>query len=585
MKRELSSLKEAGLAPEWYTEASLRTVENGYLIGDETPLDMYRRVSQAAARRLNRPDLEVKFFNIIWKGWLGLATPVAANMGASRGLPISCYGTHVGDTIPSIFNALTEVACMSAKGGGTAADLSAIRPKGAPISDGGSSRGVVPWSKIFNETIYRISQGNTRRAANALYYPIDKPDYADFLKIRKPNIDSEFHCPYIHQGAIVSDEFMEQVLAKNPAARTTWIDTINSRWQTGEPYLFFKDAVNRDNPPWYKNRGLTVNSSNLCTEITLYTDEDHSFVCCLSSMNLAKYKEWKDTDAVYLATWFLDAVMSEFIEKAKEYQGFERAVRFAEKSRALGLGVLGYHTLLQEEGVPFGDTRAEALDQEIFTHLKLEAERASRDLATAYGEPEWCKGYGVRNTHTVSIAPTVSNSTILGGVSAGIEPITGGIYIKDSAKGSMITYNETLKRYLKMLGKDNAEVWDEIVKAGGSVASLKFLSPQEKAIFATAREIDQMRLVEVAAQRQKYLTHQQASSVNLFFKADAEAGYVNQVHLLAYRLGLKTLYYNRSEAVSKGDDAARKVYIDVTTPISALPSPREESSRCIPCEG
>lgn len=563
IKEELTNLKEKGQAPEWMTINGLRTLLGGYLLSGETPKDMYKRVSRAAANRLNKPEMESKFYNILWKGWLGLATPVAANMGTERGLPISCYSSYTEDTINGIFETLKEIAVMSAKGGGTSIYLGDIRPKGAPISGGGFSNGVVPWMRIGDAAISRVSQGSSRRGALAYYLPADHADFLDFLKVRKPNTPADYHCPHIHQGACLSDEFMNRVLNKDKEARSIWLEILNTRLQTGEPYMLFTDTINRSVPDCYKKRGLKVVQSNLCSEIALHTDKDHSLVCCLSSLNVAKYDEWKNTELPYLAIYFLDAVMEEFIQKAKTFEGFERSLRFAEKSRALGLGVVGYHTYLQDHMIPFGSADARGFNIQLFKQIKASAEYASQCLAQEYGEPEWCVGSGKRNTHLLAVAPTVSNSIILGEVSPGIEPNTGGFFIKSTAKGSMPRYNSSLRNHLKEIGKHNPEVWQSVKDADGSVQHLDFLSDDAKEVFLTSREIDQLHIIYSASDRQHYLD--QTQSVNLFFNSEVNSNYFNKIHLEAYKQGLHTLYYCRSEAVGKITQQVPSVAYEINT--------------------
>jgi ribonucleoside-diphosphate reductase alpha chain len=349
---------------------------------------------------------------------------------------------------------------------------------------------------------------------------------------------------------------MHKALGGNKPAQDLLLEVYKTRLETGEPYIFFTDNINKNNPECYKDKGLKVSTSNICSEIVLHTDEEHSFVCCLSSMNLTKWDEWKDTDAVYLATMFLDAVMSEFIEKANGMPGFDRAVRFAEKSRALGLGVLGWHSLLQSEGTAFDSFRAKLLNKAIFNRIKSEAERASRDLAKEYGEPEWCKGYGIRNTHLIALAPTVSNATICGNVSPSIEPWVANAFAKKTAKGVFIQYNQHLKKKLQELGQDTDEVWKSIVNQEGSVQHLDFLDKETKEVFKTAFEIDQRALVEQACDRQAFID--QAQSLNTFFSSSVDPKYFHSVHVQAWQGGLKTLYYVRSSSVLKADISSRE---------------------------
>lgn len=544
--------------PIWMDEQGLKTLAGGYLLEGETVKAAWERVSNAAAARLNRPDLAPRFFELMWNGWLGLASPVMSNLGADRGLPISCYSVHIPDSVDGIFKTNHELAMLSKNGGGVGIYAGDIRSRGTPIKHGanGASEGVIPWLKLYDTATVAVSQGSVRRGASAVYLPIDHGDIKEFLRIRRPEGDVNRQCLNLHQGVCITDEFMHKALGGDKPAQELLLEVYKTRLETGEPYIFFTDNINKANPECYKDKGLSVKTSNICSEIVLHTDEDHSFVCCLSSMNLTKWNEWKDTDAVYLATYFLDAVMSEFIDKAKSLPGFERAVRFAEKSRALGLGVLGWHSLLQSEGTPFDSFRAKLLNRGIFSHLKQETERATKDLAKEYGEPEWCQGHGRRNSHLIALAPTVSNATICGNVSPSIEPWVANAFAKKTAKGVFIQYNQHLKAKLIELGQDNDEVWKSIVNREGSVQHLDFLDQETKDVFKTAFEIDQRALVEQAAERQVFID--QAQSLNLFFNSNVDAKYFHEVHVTAWKSSLKTLYYTRTSSVLKADISSRE---------------------------
>lgn len=542
--------------PEWLTAEGLITLSKGYLQKGETPKDMYKRVSKAAAQRLNRNDLANSFFDIMWKGWLGPASPVLANMGTERGLPISCFKLSVPDSVDGIFKSVHELAVMSKHGGGVGVTMSNVRGRKALIHGNGESEGVVPWIKVFDSATVSVSQGSTRRGATSINLDIDHTDIEEFLKIRKPQGDVNRQCLNIHHCVVISDEFMEKVKNGDKEARAKWAVVCQLRMETGEPYIMFKDTVNKNNPQCYKDRGLKVEGTNICTEITGFTDKDHSFVCCLSSLNLAKWDEWKDTDTVELATWFLDGVMQEFIEKARHIQGFERAVRFAEKSRMLGLGVMGWHTLLQSKNIPFDSFDAMRLNALWSKTIKDKADKASQGLAKEYGEPEWLVGSGFRNSHRIAIAPTVSNSVISGGISAGIEPIAANAYVNKTAKGVFLVKNPTLTSLLESLGKNTEEVWKDIVINEGSVQHLDFLDEKTKEVFLTAREINQLAIIKQAAQRQRFID--QSQSVNLFFPVNVDPKFFHKVHMEAWELGLKTLYYCRSSSVLKADVASRQ---------------------------
>ncbi len=576
--------------PVWgNTEIYVKTISKGYLLAGETPKDAYWRVSTSVAKRLGKPELASKFFDYIWKGWLNLATPVLSNTGTERGLPISCFGIDVADSIQDIGAKNLEMMLLAKHGGGVGIGVNQIRPAGTTISQNGTSDGVVPFIKIYDSTILATNQGAVRRGAASVNIDIEHGDFWEWLEIREPKGDVNRQCLNMHQCVIVSDSFMQKLEQGDKESRKRWAAILRKRKATGEPYIMFKGNVNRANPEAYKNNGLKVYMTNICSEITLHTDENHSFVCCLSSVNLAKYDEWKDTDLVYTSTWFLDGVLSEFIHRAKYMRGFENSVRSAEKGRALGLGVLGWHTYLQERNISFDALTAQFETRKIFSQLKIESERASRDMAKELGEPLWCAGTGMRNTHLRAIAPTVSNSKLSGNVSAGVEPWAANVFTEQTAKGTFIRKNPTLEKALNAIKKNNKETWDKILADGGSVQGLDWMDDyyckvnerlDEKAgkpihkdkldeltgfekdqyipmkdVFCTFKEINQMELVKQAGIRQQYID--QAVSLNLAFPNEAEPKYINQVHLEAYDQGIKTLYYMRTESVLRGDIAQR----------------------------
>lgn len=384
---DLESIKRAGDAPEWLTLEGYETISKGYLLPNETPRAAFERISRASAERLGKPEWAPKFFELMWNNWLGLASPVFSNMGTTRGLPISCFSISVPDSINGIFDSYTELATMTKNGGGVGVYWGNIRPRGASISGNGKSEGCVPWMKIQDSVTIGVSQGSTRRGATAAYIEIDHADFEEFIRVRRPQGDVNRQCLNIHHAVIISDNFMERLKAGDEDAKNRWRELMKTRYETGEPYLMFGDNANNQAPQVYKDKGLKIETSNICNEIYLHTDKDHSFVCCLSSLNLAKWDEWKDTDCVFWATVFLDGVMQEFIDKAKSISGMERAVRFAEKSRALGLGVLGWHTLLQKKMLGFEWVAAHSLNRMIFQHIDKESLRASQYLAKELGEP------------------------------------------------------------------------------------------------------------------------------------------------------------------------------------------------------
>ena len=544
--------------PEYFDEVALSTISKGYLLPGENPKKAYRRVAHAVAMRLNRPDLENKFFKYIWNGWIGLASPVLSNTGTDRGLPISCFGIDTPDSIRGIGLTNAELMRLTSYGGGVGISLSRIRGRGSNITGNGKSEGVVPWAKIYDSTIIATNQGSVRRGAASVNLDINHVDIKEFLQIRRPKGDPNRQCLNLHQCVVVDDAFMKRLNDRDSEAMSLWLEILKSRVETGEPYIMFKDNVNKDNPLAYRMNNLDVSMTNICTEITLHTDEEHSFICCLSSLNLAKYDEWKNTDVVETAIYFLDGVMEEFIVKTNGKESMIRSHRHAKKGRALGLGVMGWHTFLQQKNLPFNSIASTAWTHTIFSQIKTQAEAASRKLAVEYGEPLWCKNTGMRNTHLLAIAPTVSNSRI-NACSAGIEPQPANVYVFNGAKGTFIVKNPELEAVLEAKGKNNSKVWDQILADNGSVQNLphEILADEEKEVFLTFPEINQLALVQQAAVRQRYID--QTQSLNLSFDPTDSPKWINQVHMESWKLGIKTLYYLRTDSVIKGDLGSRTV--------------------------
>lgn len=696
--------------PSWGNNSLyLTTIQGGYLLEGETPKEAYIRLASTAASKhkaLGISDLEQKFFNILWNGWLVPSTPVAANFGTDLALPISCFSGVIGDSLYDINRKNTEMAMLSKYGGGTAYDFSGIRPLGAKIKNGrgGLSDGIIPFMKQFDSTIIASKQAKVRRGAVAMYLNAEHPEFEDFLTIREPKGDVMRQCHNIHQGAIFTDEFMEKVVSKNGKEREIWVETLKKRVKTGEPYTMFIDNANKVTPQWWKDKNLTIKHSNLCvapetkiltdngyviiseylskkinvwngiqfseveviktgenqklitinfsngnsidcteyhkfyidyegselelratelvvgdkiyaysinetlidniyitsienknrisdtycvnepkrnkvifngiltgncSEIFLPTDVNHSFVCCLSSLNLLKFEEWRNTDTVFLSILFLDAVIEEFVEKGEsgEYLGIDDAFRFAQKSRALGLGAMGFHTFLQSKTVPFISPASTAWTKIIFKHIQDESEKATLFLGEKMGEPEWCKGTGRRNLTLLAIAPNRSSSKLGGGISQGIEPLAANFYTDDDAKGLHIRRNPILEQLLESKGKNVPAVWDQISEDKGSVANVRCLSHDEKEVFKTFKEINQLELVRLAGVRQQYID--QGQSINLAFFKDAEAKFINKVHIEAWKLGIKSLYYLRSESIIRADSSMQ----------------RDLYSECVVCEG
>ena len=544
--------------PEWMDEISLATISKGYLLPGETVRAAYKRVANASAERLKKPELATKFFKYIWNGWIGLASPVISNMGTDRGLPISCFGIDTPDSIRGIGLTNAELMKLTASGGGVGISVSRIRPRGTGISGNGKSEGVVPWCKIYDSAIIATNQGNVRRGAASVNLDIEHPDIDEFLEIRRPKGDVNRQCLNLHQCVVVGDDFMRKLEARDPEAMNRWAKILKARMETGEPYLMFKDNVNKNNPIAYRMHNLDVSMTNICSEITLFTDEEHSFICCLSSLNLAKWEEYKDTDCIQIAIWFLDGVMQEFIDKSNGRDSLKRTHNHARKGRALGLGVMGWHTFLQQKNLPFASIASTVHTRNIFNKIRMEAETASMELAAEYGEPLWCRGTGMRNTHLLAVAPTVSNSVICGGISAGIEPLPANVYTFNGAKGTFIRKNKVLEALLESKGENKQKWWKQMLEDGGSVLGLpdNVLTADEKEIFLTFSETNQLELVKQAAERQKYID--QTQSLNLSFDPNDSPKWINQVHMEGWKLGVKTFYYLRTDSVIKGDLGSRQ---------------------------
>lgn len=548
----------------------LTTIQGEYLLKGETPNQGYRRMAKAAAKYYPQiENIEDRFYTILNNLWCIPSTPVCSNFGSNKGLPISCFSGVVDDDMFEINRKCTEMSILSKQGGGTAYDFSGIRPIGSLIrnGEGGTSDGIIPFIKAYDSWILASKQGSLRRGAVAIYLNAEHPEYEAFLNVREPKGDVNRQSHNIHQGAIFTDEFMEKVISKDGKERKIWLSTLKSRVRSGEPYTMFIDNCNKNLPKNWDENNLTVKHSNLCSEIFLPTDKNHSLVCCLSSLNLTKYEEWKETDTVFLSVLFLDAVISEFLEKGKAIKGIEDTVRFAEKSRALGLGTLGYHSYLQSKMIPFAGLQANAETRIIFGQIQKQSNEATLWLGKEFGESEWCKGTGRRNLTCMAIAPNRSSAKLAGGVSQGVEPLAANLYMDDDAKGMHIRRNPYLEKLLEIKGKNLPQVWDSIAEDKGSVMNVRCLTKEEKEVFYTFKEINQLELVRQAAIRQQYID--QGQSINLAFFQDAPAKWINQVHIEAWKLGIKSLYYLRSESTLRADSKEQ----------------RDLYSECISCEG
>jgi ribonucleoside-diphosphate reductase alpha chain len=508
----------------------------------ETPEKRIEDIANTALDKLlNKiPNFFEKFCLYMQKGFYSLSSPIWANFGRNRGLPISCFGSYIPDTMEGILGKLAEVGMMTKSGGGTSAYFGDVRGRGMPISAGGESTGSVHFMELYDKLMNVVSQGNVRRGSFAAYLPIDHPDIEEFLKIKSEGNEIQD----ISIGVCVSDEWMKSMIEGNKEKRKIWGEVLKKRFESGYPYIFFTDNVNNQAPEVYKKKGLKINNSNLCSEIFLSNSEDESFVCNLSSMNLEKWEEWKDTDAVETMVYFLDAVMTEFINKTDEMPYMESANKFARNQRALGLGVLGWHSLLQSKMVGFESFEAKMLNVQIWKHIKEKSHKASEQLAQLFGEPELMIGTGKRNSTTMAVAPTTSSSFILGQVSPSIEPLNSNYYVKDLAKGKFSYKNPYLKKLLKQKEKDNDEIWKSILIHGGSVQHLDFLSENEKEVFKTFEETSQKEIIIQAAQRQKYID--QGQSLNMLIPAGTPPKAVNELIIFAWEQGIKSLYYQRS---------------------------------------
>lgn len=529
----------------WITEESKAMLERGYLLPGQSIEEKLQKICEYAGQILGRPDLVSEWFEMFANGWASLSSPIWANFGENRGLPISCFTSLVEDDVAHIFDTLHEVALMTKHGGGTACDFSKIRPVGSPVSGGGTASGVISFIEPFDSTIKNVSQAGVRRGGFAAYLDIEHPEIMDFLRIK----DRDSNMQSINTAVKVGDAFMESMIAGDVNTRKVWAAVLQSRREKGIPYILFKDTVERNKPEVYKRKGKVINSSNLCNEIMLSTDADESLVCCLSSMNLYLYDEWKDTNAVQLLTYFLDAVMEDFINKSETMPGFKRAHKFAKSQRALGLGVLGFHSLLQRKGISFESLEASYLNHEIFRFLDQETLKASQQLAAWFGEPELMVGTGLRNSTRLAIAPTTSSASILGQTSPSIEPYKSNYYTVVLAKGSFMRKNKNLQKLLSAKGQDTREVWDSILYNQGSVQHLDFLTEQEKAVYKTFSEINPEVIIRLAAQRQKYID--QGQSLNLSIPNSVPVKQVNQWYIQAWKQGVKGLYYQRSNSVTK----------------------------------
>ena len=526
---------------KWLNKDSRRFLERDYLLKGETPEQRIADIAQRAEEILNKDGFANQFINYMKRGFYSLSTPIWTNFGRKRGLPISCFGSYIPDDIVGILQKVGEVGAMSAGGGGTSAYFGDVRPRGSKISSSGTSTGVHHQLTVFEALTNYVSQGSVRRGSFAAYLPIDHGDIEEFLGIRSVGNtiqDMSF-------GVTITDEWMKDMYDGDKEKRRIWGLVIKKRFETGYPYIFFTDAANNQAPQVYKDKGKRINASNLCTEIFLSTDENESFVCDLSSLNLEMWDEIKELpDVVEVLAYFLDAVMTEFIEKTEGNPLMAAARNFAINQRALGIGVLGWHSYLQSKLVSFESLEAKFSNIEIWERISNDAEAATAKMAAEYGEPPLLEGYGKRNVTMLAIAPTTSSSFILGQVSPSIEPLNSNYFVKDLAKGKFTYRNPYLTKLLTEKGKDDTDTWKSILTRGGSVQHLEFLSREEKDVFKTFGEISQKEIIKQAADRQKYID--QGQSINLMIPPAVSAKEVNELIKLAWESGIKSLYYQRS---------------------------------------
>ncbi|MDN3723174.1 ribonucleoside-diphosphate reductase subunit alpha [Aequorivita sp. SDUM287046] len=537
---------------EWLTEHSRNFLASGYIAPGVTAEERIREIANRAEEILDIPGYSDKFYQYMSDGFFSLASPVWSNFGKKRGLPISCFGSHIADDMGNILYTQSEVGMMSKLGGGTSGYFGKIRHRGAEVKNNGQASGAVHIMQLFESMVDVVSQGSVRRGRFSPYLPVEHPDIMEFLEIgTEGNPIQE-----LTHGVTVTNQWMQQMVDGDEEKRAIWAKVLQRRGEMGYPYIFFKDNANNFAADVYKDKNLPIHASNLCTEIMLPSNDNWSFVCVLSSVNLLHYDKWKDTDAVETMVYFLDAVITEFIEKLEAYRDsesredrqtflfMERAYNFAKENRALGLGVLGWHSLLQSKMLPLNSQKAYDLNSEIFRVIKEKSYKASEELASIFGEPAVLKGYGRRNATLNAIAPTTSSAFILGQVSQGIEPIWSNVYVKDIAKIKTTIKNPFLEQLLEEKGMNTLEVWRNIRDYDGSVQHLDFLTDEEKDVFKTYSEIDQIDLIYQAANRQNHID--QGQSVNIIVHPEMPVKEINKIHVTAWKLGLKSLYYQHS---------------------------------------
>lgn len=552
LSEERKKLQEQGLVPQWYTTAGYQMFKDKYeyQTAGRSVRAQFERIAKTAAKHVPMlQEAEQEFFKLLWNGWLSPSTPVLANMGTNRGMPVSCSGTVADDSVDGFYSNLHEVAILTKYGFGTATDLSGIRPRGSKISVGGKASGILPVIKEHVNAMRNIAQGTARRGAWAFYLDIEHGDFDEVVNHILSEPDD------LNAGWTIKQTFIDRLESGDRIALERFQKAMKVKMVTGKGYFFFIDKANARRPITYVDHGLKINNSQLCSEIMLFNDKDHTYTCVLSSMNAAKYREWSKTDAPYWATIFLDCVASEFVERAEGINGLEKAVRFTKKSRALGLGVCGIHTLFMQEMLPFEGYEAHSLSQDIQYTIWNHAKTATKKMAELLGEPEWCKGYGIRNTHLIAIAPTKSTALLMGGVSEGINPDPAMSYNQTTSAGEIDRLNPVLLELMKKKGVYTKKHVQEITDKQGSVQHVNWLTADEKQVFKTAFEINQKAVLRLASARSRYIDQWQ--SLNLFFSSDENPAWIAEVHSEAFRdpniLALYYIYTQAGVQASKGE--------------------------------
>ena len=581
---------------KYLSEFSIKTLEDRYLVeGETSPQDAFARAAKSFA---DDEEHAQRLYDYASKLWFMFSTPILTNGGTTRGLPISCFLNYVEDSRGGITDHYTENAFLSSVGGGVGGCWNDVRSVGSRTSNGSESTGVIPFLKVVDAEMLAFSQGVTRRGSYAAYLEMSHPEIEEFLDMRKPTGgDINRKSTNLHHGVVITDEFMELIegatreegfddswnlidphsgkVTKTVSAKTLWVKLIQNRVETGEPYLMFGDTVDRALPEFQRAQGLKVHHSNLCSEITLPTTEDRTAVCCLSSVNLEEYDEWKDNDQfIPDLVRMLDNVLTYFIENAPDE--LHRARLSAQRERSIGLGAMGFHAYLQRHNIPFESAMAKGANMRMFTRIKSEAVRATKQLAQERGECPDGQGFGVRNAHLLAVAPNASSSIICGNTSPSIEPYRANAFTQKTKSGSSLLKNEYLEDCLRDIGMDTDEVWKSIITNNGSVQHLDFLDDYTKDVFKTAVEIDQKWLIEFAADRQEHIC--QSQSLNVFFPANVSKQELHAIHMMAWKKGVKTLYYLRSEAIKRAetvsDEALRKYIFESI-----------DENACLACEG